>query len=53
MCNDEARNVVIYSINTSIHVYVHEDLHEIYLLMLNLQLQKEGGGVNDDEVADE
>jgi hypothetical protein len=31
MCNDEARNVVIYSLNTSIHVYVHEDLHEMYL----------------------
>jgi hypothetical protein len=31
MCNDEARNVVIYSLNASIHVYAHEDLHEIYL----------------------
>jgi hypothetical protein len=31
MCNDEAGNVVIYSLNASIHVYVHEDLHEIYL----------------------
>jgi hypothetical protein len=31
MCSDEAGNVVIYSLNTSIHVYVHEDLHEIYL----------------------
>jgi hypothetical protein len=31
MCNDEAINVVIYSLNANIHVYVHEDLNEIYL----------------------
>jgi hypothetical protein len=31
MCNDEAWNVVICSISTNIHVFVHEDLHEIYL----------------------
>ncbi len=31
MCNDEARDVVIYSLNANIHVYVHEDLNEIYL----------------------
>jgi hypothetical protein len=31
MCNDEARNVVIYSLNANIHVFVHEDLNEIYL----------------------
>jgi hypothetical protein len=30
MCNDEASNVVICSLNVNIHVYVHEDLHEIY-----------------------
>jgi hypothetical protein len=32
MCNDEEWNVVICSLNTNIHVYVHEDFHEIYLL---------------------
>jgi hypothetical protein len=32
MCNDKASNVVIYSSNANIHVYVHEDLNEIYLL---------------------
>jgi hypothetical protein len=31
MCNDEARDVVIYCLNSKIHVYVHEDLNEIYL----------------------
>jgi hypothetical protein len=31
MCNDEAWNVVICSINANIHVFVHADLHEIYL----------------------
>ncbi len=30
MCNDEAGNVVIYSLNANIYVYVHEDLNEIY-----------------------
>jgi hypothetical protein len=34
MCNDEALNVVIFTINANIHVFVHVDLHEIYLLML-------------------
>jgi hypothetical protein len=34
MCNDEAWNVVIFSINANIYVFVHVDLHEIYLLML-------------------
>ncbi len=32
MCNDEALNVVISTINANIHVFVHVDLHEIYLL---------------------
>jgi hypothetical protein len=32
MCNDEALNVVICSINANIHVFVQVDLHEIYLL---------------------
>jgi hypothetical protein len=31
MCNDEALNVVISTINGNIHVFVHVDLHEIYL----------------------
>ncbi len=31
MCNDKAWNVVIFSINANIHVFVHVDLHEIYL----------------------
>jgi hypothetical protein len=31
MCNNEARYVVIYSLNANIYVYVHVDLHEIYL----------------------
>jgi hypothetical protein len=31
MCNDKALNVVICSLDTKIHVYVHKDLHEIYL----------------------
>jgi hypothetical protein len=31
MCNDEALNVVIFTINANIHVFVHVDLHEIYL----------------------
>jgi hypothetical protein len=31
MCNDEAGNVVLYSLNANIHVYVHEDFHKIYL----------------------
>jgi hypothetical protein len=31
MCNDEARNVVIFILNANVHVYVHEDLHEIDL----------------------
>ncbi len=30
MCNDQAGNVVIYSLNANIHVYVHQDLNEIY-----------------------
>jgi hypothetical protein len=38
MCNDEAWNVVICSINANIHVYVHVDLHEIYLLNVNNEL---------------
>jgi hypothetical protein len=29
--HDEARSVVIYSLNANIHVYVHQDLNEIYL----------------------
>jgi hypothetical protein len=37
MCNDEAGNVVIYNLNASIHVYVHEDLHEIYLYTVNTE----------------
>jgi hypothetical protein len=28
--HDEARSVVIYSLNANIHVYVHQDLNEIY-----------------------
>jgi hypothetical protein len=33
MCNDEALNVVISTINANIHVvFVHVDLHEKYLL---------------------
>jgi hypothetical protein len=32
MCNDEALNVVICSMNANIHVVVHKDLHEINLL---------------------
>jgi hypothetical protein len=32
MCNDKACNVVKCSLNANIHVYVHEDLHEICLL---------------------
>ncbi len=32
MCNDKAWNVVICSLNANIHVVVHEDLHEIYVL---------------------
>jgi hypothetical protein len=31
MCNDEALNVVICSVNANIHVVVHKDLHEINL----------------------
>jgi hypothetical protein len=31
MCNYEAIDVVIYNLNANIHVYVHEDLNEIYL----------------------
>jgi hypothetical protein len=30
MYNDKAWNVVICSLNANIHVYVHEDSHEIY-----------------------
>jgi hypothetical protein len=32
MCNDEALNDVICSMNANIHVVVHKDLHEINLL---------------------
>jgi hypothetical protein len=32
MCNDEALNVVICSMNANIDVVVHKDLHEINLL---------------------
>jgi hypothetical protein len=32
MCNDEALNVAICSMNANIHVVVHKDLHEINLL---------------------
>ncbi len=35
MCNDEALNVVICSMNDNIHVVVHKDLHEINLLIVN------------------
>jgi hypothetical protein len=38
--NDESINVVIYSLNANIHVYVHEDLNEIYLY--NVEFQSEG-----------
>jgi hypothetical protein len=31
MCNNEAIIVVIYSLNANAHVYVYEDLNEIYL----------------------
>jgi hypothetical protein len=31
MCNDEALNVVIFTINANTHVFVHVALHEIYL----------------------
>jgi hypothetical protein len=37
MYNDEARNVVIYSLNANIHVYVHDNLNEIYLNNVNIQ----------------
>jgi hypothetical protein len=37
MCNDEALNVVISTINGNIHVYVHADLHEIYLLNVKVR----------------
>ncbi len=32
MCNDMTSNVVIYSSNANIYVYVHEDVNEIYIL---------------------
>jgi hypothetical protein len=35
MYNDEARDVVIYSLKANIHVYLHEDLNEIYLYNVN------------------
>jgi hypothetical protein len=38
MCNDEALNVVISTIKANIHVFVHMDLHEIYLLNVNIEL---------------
>jgi hypothetical protein len=41
MCNDEALNVVISTINANIHVFVHVDLHEIYLLNVNRKVAKE------------
>ncbi len=31
MCNDEAWDDVLCSLNANIYVFVHEDLHEIYL----------------------
>jgi hypothetical protein len=34
MCNDKVSNVLICSSNANIHVFVHEDLFEIYLSML-------------------
>jgi hypothetical protein len=37
MCNDEALNIVIYSSNANIHVYIHKDLQEIYLLPVKRQ----------------
>jgi hypothetical protein len=40
MCKDEARNVVIYSLNANIHVYVHEDLNEIYLYNVKIPGEK-------------
>jgi hypothetical protein len=41
MCNDEARNVVIYILNANIHVYIQEDLNEIYLY--NVKVKKGRG----------
>ncbi len=41
MCSDEALNVVIFTINANIHVFVHVDLHERYLLMLILKLMSQ------------
>jgi hypothetical protein len=38
MCNDEALNVVICSMNANIHVIVHKDLHEINLLYVKVGL---------------
>jgi hypothetical protein len=35
MYNDEARDVVIYSLKANIRVYVHEDVNEIYLYNVN------------------
>ncbi len=35
MCNDEALNAVIFTINANTHVFVHVALHEIYLLNIN------------------
>jgi hypothetical protein len=41
MCNDEARNVVIFILNANIHVYIQEDLNEIYLY--NVKVKKGRG----------
>jgi hypothetical protein len=37
--HDEARSVVIYSLNANIHVYVHEDFNEIHLYNFNKPVQ--------------
>ncbi len=41
MCNDEASNVVICSMNANIHVVVHKDLHEIKLLNVKKKKKKQ------------
>jgi hypothetical protein len=45
MCNDEALNVVIFAINANTHVFVHVDLHEIYLLDVKSPAEKRMPGL--------
>ncbi len=47
MCNDEALDDVICSMNANIHVVVHKDLHEINLLNVKVQwLSREEHNIN-------